>query len=202
MLMPTPGTTVRSNLDQWFDALDIRPRVIGEFDDSELRWEFGATGIGVFSGPLFSKDLGAEDSLYASRLNYLMVALRRARYMGGEEDAMTFDKILILLCAVRAKTLSGTDPVDAQVGVTSEAADYLEAAAARLRAEGVSGVRTSVFLIRAEGTPAEAPVQWAAGPPRDEDRSPVRERAGFAQPHAARPHRRHLTPRSFRGYAD
>jgi LysR family transcriptional activator of nhaA len=52
MLMPTPGTTVRRNLDQWFDALDIRPRVIGEFDDSELRWEFGATGIGVFSAPL------------------------------------------------------------------------------------------------------------------------------------------------------
>jgi LysR family transcriptional activator of nhaA len=52
MLMPTPGTTVRRNLDQWFEALDIRPRVVGEFDDSELRWEFGATGIGVFSAPL------------------------------------------------------------------------------------------------------------------------------------------------------
>jgi LysR family transcriptional activator of nhaA len=52
MLLPTPGTAVRRNLDQWFDALDIRPRVVGEFDDSELRWEFGATGIGVFSAPL------------------------------------------------------------------------------------------------------------------------------------------------------
>jgi LysR family transcriptional regulator, transcriptional activator of nhaA len=52
MLMPTPGTTVRRNLDQWFEGLDIRPRVVGEFDDSELRWEFGATGIGVFSAPL------------------------------------------------------------------------------------------------------------------------------------------------------
>jgi LysR family transcriptional activator of nhaA len=52
MLMPTPGTAVRRSLDQWFESLDIRPRVIGEFDDSELRWEFGATGIGVFSAPL------------------------------------------------------------------------------------------------------------------------------------------------------
>jgi hypothetical protein len=41
-----------SSLALWFDALDIRPRVVGEFDDSELRWEFGATGIGVFSAPL------------------------------------------------------------------------------------------------------------------------------------------------------
>ena len=52
MLMPTPGTTVRRNLDQWFDTINIRPRVVGEFDDSELRWEFGGTGIGVFSAPL------------------------------------------------------------------------------------------------------------------------------------------------------
>jgi LysR family transcriptional activator of nhaA len=52
MLMPTLGTAVRRSLDQWFESLDIRPRVIGEFDDSELRWEFGATGIGVFSAPL------------------------------------------------------------------------------------------------------------------------------------------------------
>jgi LysR family transcriptional activator of nhaA len=52
MLMPTPGTAVRRALDQWFDTLDIRPRIIGEFDDSELRWEFGATGLGVFSAPV------------------------------------------------------------------------------------------------------------------------------------------------------
>jgi LysR family transcriptional activator of nhaA len=52
MLLPTSNTAVRRTLDQWFDSLDIRPRVVGEFDDSELRWEFGATGIGVFSAPL------------------------------------------------------------------------------------------------------------------------------------------------------
>ena len=52
VLLPTLGTGVRRTLDQWFDSLDIRPRVIGEFDDSELRWDFGGTGIGVFSAPL------------------------------------------------------------------------------------------------------------------------------------------------------
>jgi LysR family transcriptional activator of nhaA len=52
MLMPTPGTAIRRALDQWFDALDIRPLVVGEFDDSELRWEFGATGLAVFSVPV------------------------------------------------------------------------------------------------------------------------------------------------------
>jgi LysR family transcriptional activator of nhaA len=52
MLLPTPNTAVRRTLDQWFDVLGIRPRVVGEFDDSELRWEFGGTGIGVFTAPL------------------------------------------------------------------------------------------------------------------------------------------------------
>src|SRR4030095_4208023 len=52
MLLPTSNTAVRRTLDQWFDSLDIHPRVVGEFDDSELRWEFGATGIGIFSAPL------------------------------------------------------------------------------------------------------------------------------------------------------
>jgi LysR family transcriptional activator of nhaA len=52
MLLPTPNTAVRRTLDQWFDVLGIRPRVVGEFDDSELRWEFGGTGVGVFTAPL------------------------------------------------------------------------------------------------------------------------------------------------------
>jgi len=52
MLLPTAVTGVRRTLDSWFDSLDIRPRVIGEFDDSELRWEFGGTGLAVFTAPL------------------------------------------------------------------------------------------------------------------------------------------------------
>jgi LysR family transcriptional activator of nhaA len=52
MLLPTPNTAVRRTLEQWFDTLDIRPRVVGEFDDSELCWEFGSTGLGLFSAPL------------------------------------------------------------------------------------------------------------------------------------------------------
>jgi LysR family transcriptional activator of nhaA len=52
MLLPTPNTAVRRTLDQWFDGLGIRPRVVGEFDDSELRWEFGGTGIGAFTAPI------------------------------------------------------------------------------------------------------------------------------------------------------
>ena len=52
MLLPTAVTGVRRTLDSWFDSLDIRPRIIGEFDDSELRWEFGGMGLAIFTAPL------------------------------------------------------------------------------------------------------------------------------------------------------
>ena len=35
-LLPTPKSTLRRSLDQWFDSQSIRPDVRGEFDDSAL----------------------------------------------------------------------------------------------------------------------------------------------------------------------
>ena len=51
MLLPAPNTAVRRNLDQWFDTLAVQPDIIGEFDDSELLWEFGRAGRGLFPVP-------------------------------------------------------------------------------------------------------------------------------------------------------
>ena len=55
------------------------------------------------------------------------------------------DATLILLRAAEATSFPGVDPIDAQVSVVHEAEDYLETVAARLRADGVPGVRTSVW---------------------------------------------------------
>jgi nucleotide-binding universal stress UspA family protein len=52
---------------------------------------------------------------------------------------------LILLRAAEATTFPGVDPTAAQVSVVHEAEDYLETVAARLREDGVHGVRTSVW---------------------------------------------------------
>ena len=48
VLLPTMHTAVRDRLDQWFEQRAIRPRVVGEFDDSALLKTFGASGMGVF----------------------------------------------------------------------------------------------------------------------------------------------------------
>lgn len=50
-LMPANTPTLRSQLEEWFDAEDIAPLIVGEFDDSALMKSFGQAGVGVFAGP-------------------------------------------------------------------------------------------------------------------------------------------------------
>lgn len=48
VLLPTAHTAVRPRLDHWFEQRAIRPRIVGEFEDSALLKTFGASGMGVF----------------------------------------------------------------------------------------------------------------------------------------------------------
>ncbi|MFB0900232.1 MAG: LysR family transcriptional regulator [Polaromonas sp.] len=48
LLLPTAQTAVRIRLDQWFEQRGVRPRIVGEFEDSALLKTFGASGMGVF----------------------------------------------------------------------------------------------------------------------------------------------------------
>jgi LysR family transcriptional activator of nhaA len=51
MLLPMAMTALRGSLDKWFHSLNIKPVVIGEFDDSALIKAFGQEGHGVFVAP-------------------------------------------------------------------------------------------------------------------------------------------------------
>jgi LysR family transcriptional activator of nhaA len=51
LLLPGAPSMVRRALEQWFDGQDIRPRVVGEFDDSALTKDFGEAGMGIFAAP-------------------------------------------------------------------------------------------------------------------------------------------------------
>ena len=51
ILLPAEGTTLRGTLEQWFDSLEIRPIIVGEFEDSALLKAFGQSGVGVFAVP-------------------------------------------------------------------------------------------------------------------------------------------------------
>jgi LysR family transcriptional activator of nhaA len=50
-LMPAAGSPLRRSLEVWFERHGVRPRVVGEFEDSALMKEFGRNGAGVFPGP-------------------------------------------------------------------------------------------------------------------------------------------------------
>jgi LysR family transcriptional activator of nhaA len=67
VLLPTRHAALRGRLDRWFDSQGIRPRVVGEFEDSALMAVFAARGLGVF--PL--AELGAEDLSLLRGLRWL-----------------------------------------------------------------------------------------------------------------------------------
>ncbi len=51
VLLPSAHAAVRVQLDQWFERHALRPRIVGEFEDSALLKTFGASGMGVFPAP-------------------------------------------------------------------------------------------------------------------------------------------------------
>ena len=55
--LPTGHSALRTTLERWFDSQGLRPRIVGEFEDSALLAVFAARGLGVF--PV--SGLGADD---------------------------------------------------------------------------------------------------------------------------------------------
>jgi LysR family transcriptional activator of nhaA len=50
-LLPGEDVAIRPRLLQWLDKNDLRPRIVGEFDDSALIKAFGQEGAGLFVAP-------------------------------------------------------------------------------------------------------------------------------------------------------
>lgn len=50
-LLPGTNAVLRRTLEQWFDSEDIRPKIVGEIDDSALTKVLGESGLGVFAAP-------------------------------------------------------------------------------------------------------------------------------------------------------
>jgi LysR family transcriptional activator of nhaA len=46
VLLPTGHSALRATLDHWFEAQGLRPRIVGEFEDSALLAVFAARGLG------------------------------------------------------------------------------------------------------------------------------------------------------------
>lgn len=51
-LVPGEDSAVRAPLSRWLERGNLRPRIVGEFDDSALMKAFGKAGTGVFPAPI------------------------------------------------------------------------------------------------------------------------------------------------------
>jgi LysR family transcriptional activator of nhaA len=51
MLMPGAGSSLRRNLEAWFEQQGVVPNVLAEFEDRALMKAFGERGVGVFTVP-------------------------------------------------------------------------------------------------------------------------------------------------------
>lgn len=51
LLLPTRNHAIRGRIDHWFESHDVRPDVVGEFDDNALLNTFGRHGTGLFPAP-------------------------------------------------------------------------------------------------------------------------------------------------------
>jgi LysR family transcriptional activator of nhaA len=51
LFLTAPTTALRRAIDQWLEAEDLHPRIVGEFDDSALMKCFGQAGTAAFPAP-------------------------------------------------------------------------------------------------------------------------------------------------------
>ncbi len=66
MLLPVAGNAIRREIMQWFDSLEIRPIIAGEFDDSALIKTFGQAGVGIFAAPtVIKRDVEKQHNVIA-----------------------------------------------------------------------------------------------------------------------------------------
>lgn len=73
VILPTGHSALRATLEHWFETQSLRPRIVGEFEDSALLAVFAARGLGVF--PV--SRLGAGD----------IGLIRGLRLLGSSEGA-------------------------------------------------------------------------------------------------------------------
>lgn len=109
MLVPTRDVAVRSRLDRWCEENKLRPRVVGEFDDSALMKAFGQREAGVFIGPtVIESDIETQ---------YGVKAIGRSKEIIEEFFAISIERrvthpcVVAIAGAARTKLFAATDSV-------------------------------------------------------------------------------------------
>lgn len=84
LMLPGEDSAIRSSLEPWFERKRLRPRIVGEFDDTALMAAFGRAGTGVFPVPsiaeaefIASGELGVIGRTKEVTANYYAISVER-----------------------------------------------------------------------------------------------------------------------------
>ena len=66
LILPTENSALRRPLEQWFEHIGVRPRVVAEVEDSALLKVFGQHGAGLFPAPsIVASDVKRQYGVHA-----------------------------------------------------------------------------------------------------------------------------------------
>jgi LysR family transcriptional regulator, transcriptional activator of nhaA len=102
MLLPTRQNALRGRIDRWLESVGVRPKIVGEFEDSALLNTFGRGGLGIFPAPLVLADQ-IEDSYNAKPLG-AMPAVSEQIYAISNERRIRHPAIEVLCAAAPQAT--------------------------------------------------------------------------------------------------
>ena len=101
VLLPTENTSLRRSLEAWFAKRQIRPRVVGEFEDSALLHAFGRDGGAVL--PAHAVIRGEIASHYGLHLVGRVEEVRESFYAISVERRLTHPGVLAISRAARTE---------------------------------------------------------------------------------------------------
>ncbi|HYQ30937.1 MAG TPA: LysR family transcriptional regulator [Polyangiaceae bacterium] len=106
-LLPGPQSTLRRGLEQWFDAHELRPRVVGEFDDPALANVVAEAGLGVCAVP----EVIAEDIRRRHRLQSVgRVESLRQRFYAISAERKIKNPAVVAICEGARKDIFAPSP--------------------------------------------------------------------------------------------
>ncbi len=107
ILIPGPSVALRRELDEWFDRLEIAPRIAAEIDDSALLKAFGEAALGAFPAPTA---IGHEiSSMYHAKLLGTLEEIHESYYAISPERRVKHPAVLAITEAARAELFSVSD---------------------------------------------------------------------------------------------
>jgi LysR family transcriptional activator of nhaA len=105
LLLPTRSNAIRGRLDHWFEVNDVRPDVVGEFDDNALLNTFGRGGIGLFpASSALEKDV--RDQFGAVPVGAL-ADVREQFYAISNERRIKHPAVEAILAAIPGRDVTG-----------------------------------------------------------------------------------------------